>query len=335
MNIVTSRVLQQWSSLGTRKTGKGWISANAPCCVHNGESKDKRRRGNLLCTDDGGFVYHCFNCGFKTGWKPGRYFHHRARNLCSWMGMSDNDVRFLVFQAIRTHEEMEEAGEIEPEFVMPTFEKKPLPESFKFIDLVQENYQNYDKNFSDCLEYVLDRGCDLEEVDWRWSPQLAYKRRVIIPFTWQNEIIGYTARSVDSSAKSKYLNYFDSNYVYGYDRQYDKGKFVIVTEGIFDAIAVNGIAIMTNEINDEKVKLIESLNRKIIYLPDRDAPGLREIDKVLELGWNVSLPDWDSNIKDAADARQAYGKLYTIRSILESVHNNSLTVKIIAKNMYM
>jgi hypothetical protein len=34
---------------GKRKqSSSGWISFNGPCCVHNGESADRRQRGGLL-----------------------------------------------------------------------------------------------------------------------------------------------------------------------------------------------------------------------------------------------------------------------------------------------
>jgi hypothetical protein len=31
-----------------RQTAQGWISVNAPCCVHRGESADRRQRGGLI-----------------------------------------------------------------------------------------------------------------------------------------------------------------------------------------------------------------------------------------------------------------------------------------------
>lgn len=39
-----------------RKTNatSGWISFNAPCCVHNGETADTRGRGGMVLNADGG-----------------------------------------------------------------------------------------------------------------------------------------------------------------------------------------------------------------------------------------------------------------------------------------
>jgi hypothetical protein len=47
-----------------KQNPSGWISFNAPCCVHNNENADRRSRGGIKITDQG-WSYHCFNCGFK------------------------------------------------------------------------------------------------------------------------------------------------------------------------------------------------------------------------------------------------------------------------------
>ena len=43
-----------------KTTPSGWTSFNAPCCIHNGDSADKRQRGGLISNADGGISYHCF-----------------------------------------------------------------------------------------------------------------------------------------------------------------------------------------------------------------------------------------------------------------------------------
>ena len=36
-----------------KNTSSGWVSFNAPCCVHKGESQDKRLRGGIKQAEDG------------------------------------------------------------------------------------------------------------------------------------------------------------------------------------------------------------------------------------------------------------------------------------------
>ena len=42
----------------TKTSSKGWISFNAVCCHHNGETQDRRGRGGII-TDGEAISYHC------------------------------------------------------------------------------------------------------------------------------------------------------------------------------------------------------------------------------------------------------------------------------------
>jgi hypothetical protein len=44
-----------------KQTASGWISVNAPCCVHKGETADRRQRGGIKPGADGSWSWHCFN----------------------------------------------------------------------------------------------------------------------------------------------------------------------------------------------------------------------------------------------------------------------------------
>jgi hypothetical protein len=52
MNLIQSTILTSLPA-GRKKTPSGWTSFNAPCCVHNGESQDKKKRGGIMTTADG------------------------------------------------------------------------------------------------------------------------------------------------------------------------------------------------------------------------------------------------------------------------------------------
>ena len=83
-----------------------------------------------------------------------------------------------------------------------------------------------------------------------------------------------------------------------------------------------------NTINEDQVELLSQLNRKIIFVPDRDKTGLETCNRALELGYSVSIPNWDSNIKDVNDAVVKYGKLPTLLSILQSATTSKVKVEI-------
>jgi hypothetical protein len=59
-----------------------------------------------------------------------------------------------------------------------------------------------------------------------------------------------------------------------------------------------------------------------------DKTGLSIIDRALELGFQVSIPDWGPGVKDANDAVVKYGKLPTLLSILQSATNSRIKIQI-------
>jgi DNA primase len=75
--------------------------------------------------------------------------------------------------------------------------------------------------------------------------------------------------------------------------------------------------------------LLSTLQRQIIYVPDRDKAGLQVCERALDLGYKISLPEWDKNIKDVNDAVVKYGKFNTIQSILQNT-----TTSLIKLEMY-
>ena len=93
MNTVISDNVVSLLPPRRKTTPSGWTSFDAPCCVHNGESQDKRGRGGIITQGDGTVSYHCFNCNFKTGWKPGGHLGYKMRKLISWLAVATQ--RFL------------------------------------------------------------------------------------------------------------------------------------------------------------------------------------------------------------------------------------------------
>ena len=110
-------------------------------------------------------------------------------------------------------------------------------------------------------------------------------------------------------------------------------KFVIVTEGPFDAITVSGVSILGSEINDTQRELIDSLNRQVIIVPDRDKPGEKLINQAKEFGWCVAFPEWAEGVNDVADAVLKYGRLFTIQSILKTTESSKLKIDL-KRKMY-
>lgn len=306
-----------------KNASKGWISFNAPCCVHNGETQDKKGRGGMHF-DGGGVVYHCFNCGFKTGWRPGLHFGLKIRKLMQWLGMDEGLVMRLQFDALRElDDELVYQERIKEEI---HFEPRELPENTVRLAEAQSD------DAIDVKNYINARGFNLDDFNWTWSNSEGYNRRVIIPYTWENKIIGYTARSIDLKAsKGKYIQHVGSDYVFGMDQQKRESKFALLVEGTLDAIPLGGLAALTNEVSDRKAEIIDTLGKEIIVVPDKDRAGKHFVDAALNYGWSVAFPDWQEDIKDVADACLRYGRLYTLRSILCNKQTNKLKIELLRK----
>ena len=329
MNLIQSTILTSLPA-GRKKTPSGWTSFNAPCCVHNGESQDKKKRGGIMTTADGTLSYHCFNCGYKASYVIGRRLSGKIRQLMSWLGIADDTIRKLAIEAMR-HEESDIKYE-KKKFV--TFKKKELPknthrlevwlEKYVAQDLTEPQYQKIDS----ILNYLRSRGVDPSWYDFMYSPDVTFdfNKRLIVPFYWRGDIVGYTGRMFEESDKAKYFTDVQPGYVFNMDAQDWTRKFVLVTEGPFDAITVSGVSILGSEINDTQRELIEGLNRRVIVVPDRDTAGQKLIDQAIEFGWSVSFPEWSSNVKDIADAVSKYGRLFTIQSILKTAESNKLKI---------
>lgn len=326
MNLIQQTV-NQFLPLKKKNTPSGWISFNAPCCHHRGENIDKRMRGGLLFSGEG-FQYHCFNCNFKAGWTPGKLFSKNSKELLKWFGVPDSEIQKLNLVVLKTKEDIPKPEKI----ISFDLEERPLPDgTVKISDLLNAGYQ--DENFLQVVEYLLiKRKVELEWFDWMWTDAAGYNDRVIIPFYNQGKVVGWTGRKI-SDGKPKYLTSAQPGYVFNIDRQNVDRKYIIVVEGQFDAIAVDGCAIMHNEPNDTQVARINQQNKEVIVVPDRDKPGAKLVKAALENNWSVSLPDWGAEIKDVADAVKIYGRLYTLYSILQYRESNKIKIELIKKKL--
>jgi DNA primase len=172
----------------------------------------------------------------------------------------------------------------------------------------------------------------LDWYNWMWSAAPGYKDRVIIPFYHEGKIVGYTGRKI-TPGKPKYLTDSQSGYVFNIDAQNYNRKYVIVAEGQFDAIAIDGVGIMTNEPNEAQVIRLSGLQREIIVVPDKDRPGAKMLKAAIDNGWSASLPPWGDDVKDIADAVKKYGRLYVLSTILHYKVHGEIKINLLKKKL--
>lgn len=320
MSIITD-TLTNFLPAKRKVTPSGWISFNAVCCT------DDRGRGGFIVNQGDAVSYHCFNCGFKCSWQPGRHISQKMNKFMRDLNIPDDVISQLRLEALK----FEDSGNVEIRNVIPKFDERALPmDSVPIADLLDDPPEK----LIPVLEYMVNRKVFPEDFPFYWTPKVGFSNRLIVPFLFENKIVGYTARTINSEANPKYLSEQQPGYVFNLDRQRNNREFVIVAEGPFDAISIDGCALLGAEIKDSQNWLLKQLNKEIVLVPDRDKAGKQTLDQAVELGWSISMPDWPDGIKDVNDAVIKLGKLATLYLIVQAKESNSLKIQLKAKKWF-
>lgn len=308
-----------------KTTSSGWHSFNAICCGHLGHKPDRRMRGGIKFDGQTNWSMHCFNCGYKCNFVLGRSISYKTKQLLLWCGIDDTQIGKWSLESLQQKDLLDIVIQKKTKIKIK-FKDHELPEG----ELIDENNPLH-KVY---IDYVQSRGINYNEYPFLITPTAKgrYANRIIIPYTYKNKIVGHTSRFLDNKIP-KYINEQQPGYVFNIDIQKPEWQVCILTEGIFDALSIDGIAIMHDDISNEQAQLIASLNKQIIVVPDRDKTGLKLCDRALELGYSVSLPNWESDIKDVNDAVVRYGKLPTLLSILQSATMSKIKIEMQRKKI--
>ena len=300
-----------------KQSSSGWVSFNGPCCVHNGESVDRRQRGGFKSSIEG-WSYHCFNCNFTASFILGRNLSIKARKFLSWLNVPAEEIDRIQLDSMR-HRSVEgiidERQKIADAILGIHFEEKDMG-GVEFVTPDHTDIWNYLRRRQVPIDYP-----------YMISSTKGTRTGVIIPFTYNNTLVGRTTRFLDDR-KPVWINYFQPGYVFGTDLQQQDWQYVIVTEGIFDALSINGLALMHNTVSDAQARLIRNIGKEIIVVPDQDIAGMELVDRAIELNWPVSIPEWPDDIKDVNDAVIRLGKIATLITILQSKETSKIKIEL-------
>jgi DNA primase len=206
------------------------------------------------------------------------------------------------------------------------FEDRELPEGFVIVDKNTPVHYQYLRDRSVPEDYPTGMVAGLPGE--KWSPRPG----IIIPFTYDGHIVGHTTRYFDDKTP-KYIHDLQPGYVFGTDLQKSDWQHAIVVEGVFDALSISGLAVLHAEINDAQVRLIRSLDREVTVVPDQDTAGMKLVDRALELGWAVSIPDWPEDVKDVNDAVKEFGRLATLITIMQARETSRIKIELGKKKL--
>ncbi len=309
-----------------KQTASGWFSCNGICCGHRGHKPDTRMRAGVKFDGPHNFTWHCFNCRFTCSFTLGRAITHKTQMLLAWCGIDHEQIQRWSFES-QQHKDLLDFTHAPQHKSRIRFKEHTLPNDAVLLDVDDPFHKTY-------LDYLSNRQINSDDYPLLVTPKGIgrYRNRIIIPYTYKNKIVGQTSRFLDG-LQPKYINEQQPGYVFGFDFQKSNWSVCILVEGIFDALSINGCALMHNTISPEQARLLAQLNRQIILVPDRDKTGLELCEQALELGYSVSLPKWETGIKDVNDAVIRYGRLPTLLSILQSATTSRIKIEIIRNKL--
>lgn len=328
-------VLAEYLPVKRKQTSRGWQVFDAPCCVHRGHNPDKRGRGNLLMSSDGKIGFNCYNCGFKTVY-DGSHLGQKFEALLMWLNVPHDVVNKIKLELLKNQlDGIDKPISVTlPQTISRNFKEVKLPKGSTSIHSVLE-WDEVPDQYVKVIEYLASRGSAISKnYDYYWSPDTKFNMsdRIIIPFYHKNNIVGWTARfsGKPPSGVPRYWNSeLPSGYLFNNEALYKPyRRYIILVEGPFDAISIDGVGVLGSELSKDQANWLIEADKDIIVVPDRQKKNQGLIDSALMYGWDVAFPEWENDIKDAADATKRYGRLYTLRSIIETRTQSSIEIGI-------
>jgi transcription elongation factor Elf1 len=212
------------------RTPSGWTTFDCPMC------NDTRKRAGVI-TNGAKISFNCFNCGFKTGWAMNPYLGKKYKDVALKLGCSSADVHNAQMELLKIGDELQEQEGSSYVYNLSKFEQVELPENVQTIESLPDGHE--------LKEYARSRSI-LGIYPLLHFNDLANKRRVIVPFTYNGDVVGWTGRHVAPPDKQtpKYLHKLQPGYVFNVDAfANSEREIVIVTEGVFDAILIDGVSV--------------------------------------------------------------------------------------------
>lgn len=301
-------VIQEKVRLGQRNAN-GWYATRCQVC------NDHSERAGFI--HDGVYTGgQCFNCGMKFRYEENSGKLSRdAKRILEAFGISPAELSELIGSVF--FKKANEPKTITLEVMKPTVNlftpEVPLPPRSHLLGSPEHpEFQ------APLIAYIRGRGLDPIALNAHFSLDPKYVNRVILPCMRDQKIIFWQARTItDQRPRFMAPSISKEAVLWGYDSlhgNYDWPLFI--TEGIFDAASIDGVALLGSKLNEAKLQILNRSRRTRAVVIDRDDSGGRLGQLALEHGWEITFPP------DGCDANksvQQYGKLFTIWMLMKNM----------------
>lgn len=292
----------------------GWEVCRCPLC------NDYKDRGGFKF-EDNNIVYSCFNCSKKTVYEEfGGKISRNFRQVLNAFGIEDEDINRVVNSVMFSKKEENKTITLEkltkvstatPTIQLPskTFQLGHHPE---FLDYQEK-----------LVKYLDDRKVDLNKYDFFFSLEPKLVNRVIIPYYRNGHLIYWQARSIDDTEKKRYDNASAprTTIMFNIDQLMSYSNLpLFVCEGVFDAMMVDGVALLGSTINASKAELLSKSKRRLVFVIDKDNNGKVLAEDVLERGWEITFsPEGSADLNESV---RRFGNSWTNYELVKGIPPN-------------
>ena len=319
--VTLEQIVRRYIALPAYPSKKGWYEVL--CKVCNDHGRKGLRAGFMF--DQDSVAYHCFNCNHNAVYDPTKDqgMPKPMERVLQDFGVPEDEWQKVLFTSLANRDaggnvrtELPKPKNIEPEVL----KAPPLFYFLKDAD-PKDKWATIAKHYLDS-----DRGIDYNSYPFMLSQptdDVRYKKwngRLIIPVYKGNNLIFWIGRDLTGKKLKKYESpAVDRDRVlYGFDQLFKHTDLPLyIVEGWFDAFVIDGVAVFGNRIQKSQIEWLNKSRRTKVYIPDRLGDGQVGAKQALEAGWHIATPDI-GNCKDMSEAVQKYGKLYVMKSIVET-----------------
>lgn len=267
--------------------------------------------------ENGTVGYHCFNCKAKFLYTEGEtIISNRAVQILECFGISKHSIMETV------NSNFFETGEITFERIMQSRQRTlgsligtevKMPKHSFFVG--SDKHPDIEKKITD---YLASRMIDPYKVKAMYSLSERHIDRVLLPIYQKGTLIHWQSRAITSNIRPKYLTCNDNHNVaiWGLHNSYKHSGPLFITEGIFDASLIDGVAILGSTISPEQVSILEGIRRKKVIVVDYDSNGSSLATTALHQGWDITFA---AKGKDVNKTCMSDGLIYTIHTLMTNI----------------
>jgi hypothetical protein len=272
--------------------------------------------------EDGNVIYNCWNCSTTSVYEEfSGKISKKMREVLNAFGLDDTEISGVVNTAFFFKKPEE------PTISLASLKKiSTLTPTIKLPD--KSFWLGEHPDFIDyqlkLAEYLNERKVDMEKYPFYFSLDPRMIDRVIIPFYRQGNLIYWQARSINPSVKKRYDNAIVPRDAVMFNMDalnyYSKAP-LFITEGVFDAMMIGGVALIGSKISEAKMELLKKSHRRLIFLIDKDSNGAHLAVDALKQGWEITFAA--DGAEDLNHSVERFGLIWSLNELMKNVRKTS------------